>query len=176
MTKKEFLKANKTNIVLIGMPGAGKSTIGVLLAKKRALSFVDTDLLIQTEFGDALQEIVDTKGYLELRKIEEKIICAMGHQSHVIATGGSVVYSEKSMLHLKKSSIIVFLDVPFKEILRRVTDFETRGIAMRKDQTFESLFDERFPLYRKFADITITCDGKNQDLITREITERLGQI
>lgn len=166
----------KSNIVLIGMPGAGKSTIGVLLAKRQALDFVDTDLLIQLKFGDALQEIVDTEGYLALRGIEEEVICGMSRDRHVIATGGSAVYSEKAMLHLRDSSVVVFLNVDFKEIQRRVTDFDTRGIAMQKNQSFEDLFHERFPLYEKHADITIHCQEKNQDTITREICEELRRM
>ncbi len=166
----------KSNIVLIGMPGAGKSTIGVLLAKRLTLDFVDTDLLIQLKYGDALQSIVNTQGYMELRKIEEDVICEMNCQGHVIATGGSVVYSSNSMQHLASSSITVFLNVGFEEIKKRVTDFETRGIAMRSDQTFRDLFDERYPLYCKFADLTIECQSKNQDEITREICEKLPLI
>ncbi|MBU2512679.1 shikimate kinase [bacterium] len=163
----------KTNVVLVGMPGAGKSTIGVLLAKKLALDFIDTDLLIQVKYGDALQEIVDTKGYLELRKIEEEVIYSTGYIGHVIATGGSAIYSEKAMEHLKKSSYIVFLDVTLAEINRRIVDFKTRGIAMRDDQTFEDLFSERYPLYKKHADFTIRCNNKNQEVISGEICEKL---
>ncbi len=166
----------KTNLVLVGMPGAGKSTIGVLLAKKLAMDFVDTDLLIQVQYGDALQEIMNTKGYLELRKIEESVICDINYLSYIIATGGSAVYSNKAMEHLKKTSKVIFLDVPFDEILRRVVDFETRGIAMRSDQTFEDLYQERRPLYQKYADITVQCDGKNQELIISEICNTLEEI
>lgn len=166
----------KTNLVLVGMPGAGKSTIGVLLAKRLAMDFVDTDLLIQVQYGDALQEIVNTKGYLELRKIEESVICSIDHLSYIIATGGSAVYSDKAMKHLKKTSKVVFLDVPFDEILRRVVDFDTRGIAMRSDQTFEDLYQERRPLYQKYADINVQCDGKNQESITSEICKTLENL
>lgn len=158
-----------SNIALIGMPGAGKSTIGVLLAKIKAMGFVDTDLLIQSQYGNRLQSIVDQEGYLALRELEERVICSMNHTEHVIATGGSAVYSEKSMSHLRTNSIIIFLDVTFDEIKRRVTDFDSRGIAMRSGQTFSDLYDERVPLYRKSADLTINCNGKNQDQITREI-------
>ncbi len=167
---------DKSNIVLIGMPGAGKSTIGVLLAKRRALDFVDTDLLIQRKYGDALQQIVNKEGYLKLRTIEEEVICATVRSEHVIATGGSAVYSEKAMEHLKKSGLVVFLNVSFEEITRRVTDFGSRGIAMREDQTFRDLFNERFPLYQRYADITIDCQSKNQDIITTEISRNLDKI
>jgi shikimate kinase len=167
---------SKNNIVLIGMPGAGKSTIGVLLAKRRALDFMDTDLLIQRKYGEALQRIVNTEGYLKLRDIEEEVICSIAPSEHVIATGGSAVYSEKAMVHLKKRSVVVFLNVTFEEINRRVTDFETRGIAMRADQSFEDLFNERYPLYKQYADITIDCLSKNQELITSEISQRMDSM
>ena len=168
-------KKIKANIVLIGMPGAGKSTIGVLLAKRRALDFVDTDLLIQLKIGDALQDIVNTDGYLALRDIEEEIISNLNPKNHVVATGGSAVYSDKAMKHLQDSSILVFLNVTFPEIKRRVTDFDSRGIAMRNDQTFEDLFNERLPLYQRYSDITIDCLDKNQDLLTREICNKLDR-
>jgi shikimate kinase len=172
---KEQCMAGKSNIVLIGMPGAGKSTIGVLLAKRRALDFVDTDILIQLQYGDALQRIVNTEGYLALRIIEEKVICATHRQAHVIATGGSAVYSAKAMAHLKKNAIVVFLDVAFAEIEKRVTDFDSRGIAMRADQTFHDLFAERLPLYQAYADLIIECQFKNQDAITTEICHKLDE-
>lgn len=164
-----------SNVVLIGMPGAGKSTIGVLLAKRLALDFVDTDLLIQVKYGDALQQIVNGEGYLKLRKIEEEVICSTSYGSHVIATGGSAVYSEKAMAHLRRDATIIFLNVSFPEIQKRVNDFDSRGIAMRPDQTFEDLFAERFPLYQKNADIIIDCQQKNQDMITQEICDILRQ-
>ncbi len=174
--KKTLFKNKKSNIVLIGMPGAGKSTIGVLLAKKTAMDFVDTDLLIQLAVEDTLQNIVDEKGYMALRKIEEEVICTMDCSHHIIATGGSVIYSCAAMNHLKKNSLIVFLDVEYKEIVKRVTDFGTRGIAMKEGQTFEDLFAERLPLYQSYADITIMGDNKNQDEITREICKKLAEL
>ena len=165
--------SNKTNIVLIGMPGAGKSTIGVLLAKRLALDFIDTDLLIQLKYGDALQSIVNSEGYMKLRKIEEDVICELKCNKSVIATGGSAAYSEKAMRYLQQNSTIIFLHVQFEEIKKRVTDFDSRGIAMRKDQTFKDLFNERYPLYCKYADITIDCQDKNQDSVTREICNQI---
>ncbi len=163
----------RSNIVLIGMPGAGKSTIGVLLAKELALDFVDTDILIQTKYGDSLQDILNTKGYLELRKVEEEVICSLVCQNHIIATGGSAVYSSDAMEHLRKNSIIVFLEVKLSEIKKRVTNFDSRGIAMKEDQTFDDLFLERWPLYEKNSDIKIDCLDKNQDQIVEEICKIL---
>ena len=169
-------KNKKTSVVLIGMPGAGKSTIGVLLAKKMALDFTDTDLLIQTSQGDALQEIVDNQGYLVLREIEEKVILAMNGERQVIATGGSAVYSSAAMKYLKKAAIAVFLDVNLTEIKKRVKDFDDRGFARREDQTFDDLFSERVPLYKKYADITIVCENKNQDEIAKEIADKTREL
>ncbi|MCP4754849.1 MAG: shikimate kinase [Proteobacteria bacterium] len=171
--KTDIEKKKRSNIVLIGMPGAGKSTIGVLLAKYLALDFVDTDLMIQVKCGEALQKIVDTQGYMELRSIEEKVILTLVCANHVIATGGSAVYSPTAMAHLKKNAATVFLDSELTDIERRIADFDTRGIARKVDQTFDDLFRERLPLYQLYADITIDCRNKNQDEITAEICAKL---
>ncbi len=145
------------NIVLIGMPGAGKSTVGVILAKKCAYDFVDTDCLIQTSTGKTLQTILDAQGYLGLRRIEEDLLLGLDLSRHVIATGGSAVYSTRAMQQLKKGGVIVFLDVPLAELCRRVNDFDTRGIAAAPGQDLAALFAERRPLYRHWADLTIDC-------------------
>ncbi|NLD98260.1 MAG: shikimate kinase [Fibrobacter sp.] len=159
------------NIVLIGMPGAGKSTVGVILAKELCMDYVDTDVLIQLREGRTLQSIVDQQGYLALRAIEEDVISSTNFSGVVISTGGSAVYSEKAMTHLSANSQIVFIDVSYKEILRRVENFATRGIARRPEQTLEDLFDERHTLYCKYADIRVTSDGKTQEQVSREIME-----
>ncbi len=158
-----------SNIVLIGMPGAGKSTVGVMLAKRMAKDFVDTDVLIQVHAGHSLQHILDESGYLGLREVEEKAILGMDCRDHVIATGGSAAYSERAMQHLAADGIIVFLDVPFDVITSRVSDYGTRGIARRQDQSFRDLYEERLPLYRRYAAITVACQQRNQDEICEEI-------
>lgn len=145
----------KSNIILIGMPGSGKSTIGVVLAKKTSLDFLDTDVLIQTVEKRSLQTIIDSDGYMELRRIEEKTLLRLNLLNHVISTGGSAAYSDAAMNHLKSSGITVFLHVQLTTLLGRVHDFDTRGLAKRPEQTFEDLFYERFALYKKYADITI---------------------
>lgn len=157
------METQRRNIVLIGMPGAGKSTIGVLLAKRLSKGFVDTDVLIQSRCGQKLQQIVDTSGYMALRAIEAETICQLACQNHVIATGGSVVYSDAATRHLARDGMLVFLQVSLDTLRQRVTDFDTRGIARRPDQSFDNLFEERGRLYAHYADITIDCGTKTHD-------------
>ena len=163
------------NIVLIGMPGSGKSTVGVLLSKILARSFVDTDILIQTSQGRPLQEIVDTQGHMALRGIEEAVVLGLACSHHVIATGGSVPYSAKAMAHLKQHGVVVFLHVDLATLLARVADYGTRGLAKRPDQGIEDLFSERLPLYRHYADITVDCIGLNHDAVCLRIVEELAR-
>jgi shikimate kinase len=161
----------KSNLVLIGMPGSGKSTVGVILAKMTARDFVDTDVLIQTSQKKRLQDIVNTGGHIALRAIEEQVILGLSTKNHVIATGGSAVYSEPAMAHLKSNGIIIFLDVDFESLALRLGDFSSRGIAKRPDQSLAELFEERSWLYKKHADITIKCSHINQDDVCRKILE-----
>lgn len=163
----------KSNIVLIGMPGSGKSTIGVILAKRTSHDFVDTDLVIQSVEHRSLQDILDKEGYLKLREIEARVLQGLNLRNHIISTGGSAVYSDAAMQHLKRDGICVYLDVSVETLRSRITDYETRGIAKRPDQSFADLFAERTLLYRKYADITIKGDGMNQDRICDEIISQL---
>jgi shikimate kinase len=167
---------NHTNIVLIGMPGSGKSTVGVILAKQTARDFVDTDLLIQISEERSLQDIVDAYGHMVLRQIEENTLLTISDAYHIIATGGSAAYSERGMAHLKKSGVIVFLDVSLETLVERVGDFGQRGIAKRPDQTFADLFEERFALYSLHADITIQCDGLTQEEVCMRIKAVTGYL
>lgn len=166
----------KSNIVLIGMPGSGKSTVGVILAKNLGVKFIDTDILIQTSENRTLQDIVDNRGHMALRAIEERELSAIHLQKHVIATGGSAAYSEPAMLHLKKNGIIVFLDVDLNALRARVSNYETRGLAKRPEQTFQDLFDERFELYTRYADITIQSSNISQDLAVNLLMEELAKL
>ncbi|KAF0154062.1 MAG: shikimate kinase [Syntrophaceae bacterium] len=164
----------KTNLVLIGMPGAGKSTAGVLLAKKTALKFLDTDVLIQAAQNRMLQEIIDQDGYLELRRIERDVILTVTERHCVIATGGSAAYHAETMKHLKKDGKIIFLDVRLETLYRRVKDFGTRGIAKRLDQTFEDVFQERKKLYELYADITIDANDLTMEDVARVIMMKIA--
>ena len=164
---------DKPNIVLIGMPGAGKSTAGVILAKLTSRDFIDTDVLIQISQGRLLQNIVDTEGHTALRRIEEDIILGLHCDHHVIATGGSAVYSPAAMTHLKSNGIVVFLDVDLPTLESRIHDFDSRGLAKRPDQTLSELFDERIVLYRKYADITVDCVGLSHEEVCAQIIKRV---
>ena len=167
------MSQKEKNLVLIGMPGSGKSTIGIILAKNTSRDFVDTDVVIQTHEHRSLQDILNKEGYMALREIEEKWVMTLDVQNSVIATGGSVVYSEKSMAHLSENGTIIFLNVSLETLKQRITDYDQRGIARRPDQSFEDLFEERSILYRKYADITIASDTLAQDAACRTIIKSL---
>jgi shikimate kinase len=163
----------KSNIVLIGMPGSGKSTIGIILAKMTAKNFVDTDVLIQLAEKRTLQDIVNTEGHMVLRSVEERVLLDVNCRDHVIATGGSAAYSAAAMNHLKKEGICIFLHADLPTLNRRIRNYETRGLAKRPDQSFQDLFDERLDLYSRYADITIASSTMNQEEVCAEIIRML---
>lgn len=160
------------NIVLIGMPGVGKSTVGVLLAKATRRSFVDTDVFIQAGQGRTLQEIIDADGLEAFCHIEEQYIRCLEVRACVIATGGSVVYSDAAMQALRTGGLVVHLDLPLDTIIRRIENLDVRGVVMSPGQTLASLYELRQGLYRKYADLTIACQGLTQDQVVAAILEK----
>ncbi|HOA54665.1 MAG: shikimate kinase [Acetivibrionales bacterium] len=164
------------NLVLIGMPGAGKSTVGVLLAKALKMPFTDTDILIQRQENSYLQELIEKHGIEGFIRIEENTVKSLDLRSHVIATGGSVVYSGPAMDHLKSHGIIFFLNARMYQLERRLKNARTRGIAMLPGQTLRSLYNERLPLYRKYADVEIDCSRKHIETIVSEIGEKFSDL
>ncbi len=141
----------KNSISLIGMAGAGKSSIGIKLAQQLNLKFVDSDLLIEERFAQTLQEILDDAGYLKLRAIEEEVLLSIDLADTVLSTGGSAVYSDKSMQYLQQNSLVIYLEVPFDQILERVPSFLDRGFAKEPSQSIEDAFYERDELYQNSA-------------------------
>jgi shikimate kinase len=153
------------------MRGSGKSTVGVILAKKTSRYFVDTDLLIQRSQERNLQDIVDNDGYTALRNIEERVLLGLCVHNHVIATGDSAVYSDQAMAHLKSDGLVIFLDVDFATLQSRIPDFSTRGLAKRPEQGLAELFEERIGLYAKHADITVRSGRLSQEGVCARIIE-----
>lgn len=162
------------NITLIGMAGAGKSTVGRVLAKRLDYTFIDVDRLITENIGMPLQTLIDNEGDSALIRLEEEAILKLGQvDSCIISPGGSVVYSEKAMEHLKKISKIVFLDAPFRSIIRRLPNARKRGIVGLRDRSLKELFEERMTLYRKYADFSIKLKGKEN---INEIAEKIIEL
>jgi len=163
----------KDNIILIGMSGAGKSTLGVLLAKALGKDFADTDLYIQQKEKRLLQEIIDAEGTEYFMQVEEDVVSNLLFKNTVIATGGSVVYSEKIMNSLKENAVAVYLYVAYDVLAARVKNVSTRGIVMRHGSTYEDVYNERLPLYEKYADIIIDCSAMNIEECVEQIVNKL---
>lgn len=155
------------------MPGAGKSTIGVVLAKLSGLRFVDTDLEIQHRAGMTLQQIIDSEGYRALRRLEQDAVLQLDLSAAVIATGGSVVYSEPAMEKLKSAGATVFLEVAIERLIQRVSAAPARGIAGPAEQSFDAIYEERVPLYRHYADITVDANTAAPEQIALAILSEL---
>jgi len=166
--------STKTNIVLIGMAGAGKSTVGKKLAELLGLAFVDTDSLIEEDQGLPLQEVLNTLGVQEFRKVEEKALLSIGHRQHVLATGGSAIYSQVGISHLQKTSIMVLLDVELATLKKRVGDFSGRGLVKTANQSFDEVFAERQPLYAKNANLIIDCSDRSVSDICKSIMAQVS--
>lgn len=148
-----------SNIILIGMPGSGKSTCGVVAAKMLLKNFYDTDLLLQNIEGMRLQEIIDQKGTEYFERAEENAILSLNIQGTVIATGGSVIYSEIAMEHLRKLGKIIYLHLDYDSMTGRIKNLSTRGVLMKNGETLLDMYNERLPLYSRWADVTINCDN-----------------
>ncbi len=148
------------NIVLIGMPGAGKSTVGVVLAKSLGFTFMDSDLLIQEKYKKLLHEIIEERGVEGFWQVENEVNASIETESSVIATGGSVIYEAEAMEHLKSIATVVYLKLSCEELAVRLGDLNERGVTLKPGQDLAGLYAERIPYYEKYADITIECDGK----------------
>ena len=163
---------SKSNIILIGMPGCGKSTVGVVLAKNMGLRFLDSDICIQEQENCLLHEIIAREGMDGFLAIENRVNASLQVEKHVIATGGSAIYGVKAMEHLSEIGTIVYLKLPYEEIKERLGDLVKRGVTFREGQTLLDLYEERVPLYEKYADIIVDCDGKPIREIVHEIADK----
>ena len=182
MTTKPY---NKDNLILIGMPGAGKSTIGIVLAKVIGYTFIDSDISIyannvnkaiieafkgiQNEKNMLLHELIDKYGLDGFNSIENEINSKINAHKSIIATGGSAVYGKDAMTHLSSIGTVIYLKLPYEEIEERLGDLTKRGVSIKKGQTLKSLYNERIVLYEKYADITIECSNKKIGRIAEEI-------
>ena len=165
----------KNNIVLIGMPGVGKSTAGVVLAKILGYQFLDADLVIQKCQGQLLKNIIRDKGVDAFVQIENDVNKSIVPEKTVIATGGSVVYGEEAMNHYKEISTIVYLRLSLRKLKRRLGNLNSRGVVLRDGQTLEDIYYERSPLYEKYADIIVDEDGCDIEATVEKIIEGLNQ-
>lgn len=165
----------KSNIVLIGMPGCGKSTIGVLLAKRLGRYFLDTDVLIQVAHEKTLHELIAERGMEAFCQIEQDYVTCIDIKNAVIATGGSVVYYESSMRSLKNDGVLVYLQLPLEELKERLGDLDARGVVVDPGQTLEGLYEKRTPLYEQWADITVNLSGLGHEASVEAILEKLGK-
>lgn len=159
------------NIVLIGMPGAGKSTVGVVLAKNLGMSFMDSDLVIQEKEGKKLHELITEHGSDGFLRIEDRVNASINPANTVIATGGSVVYCENAMKHLGEIGTICYLKLSYEGIRDRLGDLAQRGVVLKDGQTLQDLYNERVPLYEKYANLTIDCENKTIRDVVKDIAE-----
>ena len=163
--------SDKTNLVLIGMPGAGKSTVGVVLAKKLGYYFMDSDLVIQEREKRLLHEIIAQEGLQGFLEIENRINASLNTEHSIIATGGSVIYGTEAMAHFKQIGTVIYLKLSYEAIENRLGDLRERGVALKEHQTLAQLYAERTPLYEQYADIIIDCEK----LVLREVVEQIMQ-
>ena len=167
---------NKNNVTLIGMPGAGKSTVGVVLAKVLGYRFVDSDLVIQEKHDRLLHELIEEYGVEGFWKIENDVNASLNQRKSVIATGGSVIYGNDAMEHLRAIGTVVYLQLPYEEVADRLGDLNARGVTLQEGQTLRDLYDERVPLYEKYAHRVIDCHNKRIREIVEEAAAFQGRI
>ncbi len=163
------------NIVLIGMPGAGKSTIGVILAKMLGFTFTDTDIVIQNKTKKLLSEIIEEKGPDGFLKIENDILSGIKSKKSIIATGGSAVFGADAMKNLKSNGIFVYLYLPYEKIAARLSDIKNRGVVFKSGETLYDIYTERKPLYEKYADIIIDETGLGIEETIGETIKKIGK-
>lgn len=164
------------NIILIGMPACGKSVTGVMLAKSLKMNFIDADLLIQERAGKSLQDIINADGIETFKSIEEEVLNAINVKNTVIATGGSAVYYDSAMRHLKENGVVVYIEASLATIKKRLKNIRTRGVAMEKGQTIDSLYEMRVPLYEKYADCTVRSHRYRAENTVEDIISGLEKI
>lgn len=163
------MQANSGNIILIGMPGSGKSTCGVVAAKLLLKNFFDTDLLIQNREGRRLQQIIDEKGLDYFARAEEEAVLSLDIAGTVIATGGSVVYSSAAMDHLRRMGKVIYLHLEYETMCRRIQNLDSRGVVLQGGYTLQDMYKERLPLYRRYADAVIKCDNNTVEQTAQQI-------
>ena len=162
----------KDNIVLIGMPGAGKSTVGVVLAKRLGYRFVDSDLVIQDRYDKLLHELIEEHGVEGFWRIEEEVNASLTPRRSVIATGGSVIYGPRAMEHLREIGTVVYLKLPLEEVADRLGDLNARGVTLMPGQTLADLYAERVPLYGRYAHQVVDCQG----IRIRDVVHRIASL
>lgn len=163
----------KNNMILIGMPGVGKSTVGVILAKVLGYEFVDSDLLIQKEEKALLRELIARYGLDGFLEIENRVNRSITAEKSVIATGGSVVYCQEAMEHLKEIGTVIYLKLDYSILRRRLGNLQGRGVVLKDGQTLKGLYDERIPLYEKYADVVIDEKKLNVEQTLQKILEEI---
>lgn len=165
----------KKNIVLIGMPGAGKSTVGVVVAKRLGFRFVDSDLVIQETYGRLLHELIEEYGVEGFWKLENQVNASLDTEQTVIATGGSVCYEAQAMEHLGQIGTVVYLQLSYESLCDRLGDLTARGVTLKPGQTLTDLYQERVPLYEKYAHITVDCENRQLREVAAEVCSRVEE-
>ncbi|MBE5888711.1 MAG: shikimate kinase [Lachnospiraceae bacterium] len=163
----------RDNIVLIGMPGVGKSTVGVILAKVLGYQFVDADLVIQRQEGKLLREIIEEVGTDGFIQVENRVNAGLKCSKTIIATGGSVIYGQEAMEHLKEIGTVVYLEVSFPTLEKRLSDIKGRGVVLKEGQTLYGLYEERTPLYEKYADVRVSEEGLSVEETVEQLVNKL---